>query len=69
MSTTSHWKGAVNDREGIGDALARRKRQHRYGFKVLENDDLEGYVATAHWTLPGLWAIPVVILLLHHSVD
>ena len=69
LSTTSQWKEAVNNWEGIGDAPAKRNRPHRFGFKVLENDFLERYMATAHWTLPGLWAIPAVIYLLYRSVD
>jgi hypothetical protein len=69
LSTTSQWKQAVSEWRGIGDAPAKSNRPYRFGFKVLENDFLEKYVATAHWTLPGLWAIPSVIYLLYRSAN
>jgi sterol desaturase/sphingolipid hydroxylase (fatty acid hydroxylase superfamily) len=69
LSTTSQWKQAVSEWRGIGDAPAKSNRPYRFGFKVLEDDFLEKYVATAHWTLPGLWAIPAVIYLLYRSAN
>lgn len=67
LSTSGQWKRAVEAWEGIGDAPAQRNRSRRFGFKVLENNFLEKYVATAHWTLPGLWSIPATIYLLHKA--
>ncbi len=67
FATSDRWKEAVNSWQGIGDAPAERNRSARLGFKVLENDFLEKYVATAHWTLPGLWSIPTILYLLYRA--
>jgi len=68
LSTTSQWQRAVRDWEGIGDTPARCNRPYRLGFKVLENDFLEKWFATAHWALPGLWTIPAVLYLLYRAI-
>lgn len=67
FATSKQWQGAVSDWEGIGNSPAKQNRPFRTGFKVLENDFLEKYFATAHWSLPGLWAIPVMIYLLYRA--
>lgn len=67
FATSSEWKEAVKAWEGIDDAPAERNRSRRTGFKVLENDFLEKYVATAHWTLPGLWSFPLTLYLLYRA--
>ncbi len=68
FATSDQWQEAVNSWEGIGDAPAERYRSQRRGFRVLENDFLEKYVATAHWSLPGLWSIPLVLYCLYRAV-
>jgi len=67
FATTPQWKTALKNWEGIHDAPARENRSHRYGIKTIENRFLERYLTTAHWTLPGLWSIPLVAWLLYQS--
>lgn len=67
FDTTAQWKEALHNWRGIADAPARENRQRRYGIKVMQSPLIERCVTTAHWTLPGLWAIPLVGYLLYRS--
>jgi len=68
FSTSQQWQESVEEWQGIGDSPAKKNRAFRNGFKVLENDFLEKYFATAHWSLPGLWAIPILLYLLYRAI-
>ena len=62
------WQTALNQWDGIHDAPGSQNRSRRFGIRVMKNRLLERYLTTAHWTLPGLWAIPLVSYLLYRSV-
>lgn len=64
LATSKQWQQAVEQWQGIKDAPAKQNRPYQRGFKVMENDFLEKYAATAHWSVPFLWAIPAMIYLL-----
>ena len=68
FSTTQDWQTALNQWDGIHDAPGSQNRSRRFGIQVMKNRLLERYLTTAHWTLPGLWAIPLVSYLLYRSV-
>ena len=60
FSTTPQWQRALANWRGIKDVPAAENRKHLKGIRVLESDFLENYFATAHWTLPGVWSLPLV---------
>ena len=67
FDTTPQWKKALQNWDGIHDAPSSENRSQRYGIQVMENRFIERYVTTAHWTLPGLWSIPLFSFLLYRS--
>jgi sterol desaturase/sphingolipid hydroxylase (fatty acid hydroxylase superfamily) len=66
--TTAAYDEALANWEGIGDRPAPGNLARRDGIRVLENDLPERYLTSAHWTLPGLWALPLVAFCLHRAL-
>jgi sterol desaturase/sphingolipid hydroxylase (fatty acid hydroxylase superfamily) len=65
--TTLLWKTALAGWDGIHDAPSRENRPRRFGIRVMRSPVLERFLVTAHWTLPGLWSLPLVSYLLYRS--
>ena len=68
LGTTTQYQAALQNWHGIQDAPAKVNRPRRFGMKVMNSYLLERFLTTAHWTLPGLWAIPLVTYLLYRSI-
>lgn len=66
--STPDYQQALADWQGIEDRPAAANLARRDGIRVLENRWLERYFASAHWSLPGLWALPLSGWLLYHSL-
>ncbi len=50
----------IEDWDGIQSAPSPYNRKRLDGIKVMENDFIERYFATAHPILPGLWTTPLI---------
>ena len=60
FDTTDEWKQAVAAWRGIPDRPPRAYRSRHRGFRVLQNDFMERFIGTSHWSMPGVWFLPVV---------
>ncbi len=68
FETTANWKTALNSWRGIHDKPSKENSAFHHGIQVMSNPLMEKYLTTAHWTLPGLWSLPLIGLMLYRSI-
>lgn len=66
--TTAAYDEALASWQGIADRPAPENLARKEGIRVLENGFLERWLTSAHWTLPGLWALPLVAFCLYRAL-
>ena len=66
--TTAAYDEALANWRGIADRQAAENLARRDGIRVLENGFLERWLTSAHWSLPGLWALPLAAFCLYRAL-
>lgn len=59
---------AIENWDGIQSAPSPQNRKRLHGIKVMENNFIERFFATAHPILPGLWTIPLGAYFMYQGV-